>query len=432
MKSNIENYLSTMYLTSTLIFSRSDLYTYSAVDTTLSEYDALNMESEISDYLYDLSIMENYSDFGIVYQNNHCIGKMSNATKELFGDNIYEILSGYVVNKRTLDGWFTGYGGNYKRIYYVKQINDTSIFVTSFYTVELSSVFEHPTDLGDITLRLTDENYMTMYSTKEDEIGQPLSHDISKRVSGLSNSSIVDNDYVITVNTCNTDWYVICSIPSDDILKEKSQLLIYTVIVILVCAIIAFILTNIFSKRVIDPVNTIVGRLSKKAQTDQLTGLLNKKSFEDFVSAALETEEENHGFALILMDVDNFKGINDSLGHAVGDEVLAGVGKLLRESFRECDIVGRIGGDEFCVLMKLPENMDDFYNELISNKCANLENGFHNIYHDADGTPRVSSSMGIAVYGGKLTTFQDLYMAADKALYLSKEKGKNTYTFYQS
>jgi diguanylate cyclase (GGDEF)-like protein len=433
MKSNIENYLSTMYLTSTLIFSRSDLYTYSAVDTTLSEYDALNMESEISDYLYDLSIMENYSDFGIVYQNNHCIGKMSNATKELFGDNIYEILSGYIVNERTLDGWATGYNDNYNRIYYVKRINDTTIFVTSFYTVELSSVFEHPADLGDITLRLVDENYMTMYSTKEDEIGQPLLDEIKTRVDGLTNSSLVDNDYVITVNTCNQDWFVICSIPSEDILQEKSQLLIYTVIVILLCAIVAFVLTSFFSRGVINPVSSMVGRLSKKAQTDQLTGLLNKKSFEELVTGALDTDtaDTELRFALILMDVDNFKGINDSLGHAIGDEVLAGVGKLLRESFRECDLAGRIGGDEFCVLMKLPANMDDIYPELISNKCTALGAAFREIYRDLNGESRVSASIGISIYNQHGSTFQELYEAADKALYMSKERGKNTFTIYQ-
>jgi diguanylate cyclase (GGDEF)-like protein len=430
MKFNIENYLSTMFLTSTLIFSRSDLYTYSAVDTTLSEYDALNTESEISDFLYDLSIMENYSDFGIVYQNNHCIGKMSNGTKELYGDNIYEILSGYIVNERTLDGWATGYNDNYNRIYYIKRINDTSIFVTSFYTVELSSVFEHPADLGDITLRLTDENYMTMYSTKAEEIGQPLLDEIRTRVDGLTNSTLVDNDYVITVNTCNQDWYVICSIPSADILQEKSQLLIYTVIVILLCTIAAFVLTSIFSRGVINPVSTMVGKLSKKAQTDQLTGLLNKKSFEEFVVGALDADDGDSRFALILMDVDNFKGINDSLGHAIGDEVLSGVGKLLRDSFREGDIAGRIGGDEFCVLMRLPANMDDFYPEIISSKCTSLGKAFHDVYRDTDGNSRVSASIGISIYDQHGSTFQELYEAADKALYMSKEKGKDTFTLY--
>jgi diguanylate cyclase (GGDEF)-like protein len=202
-------------------------------------------------------------------------------------------------------------------------------------------------------------------------------------------------------------------------------------VVIFICAGIAVVLTSIFSRGVINPVNTMVGKLSKKAQTDQLTGLLNKKSFEDFVTGTLDTDDGGSRYALILMDVDNFKSVNDTLGHAIGDQVLAGVGKLLRESFRECDFTGRIGGDEFCVLMKLPENMEDIFNELITNKCSNLEEAFHEIYRDENGMSRVSSSMGISIYNKHGSTFQQLYEAADKALYMSKEKGKNTFTIYQ-
>ena len=91
--------------------------------------------------------------------------------------------------------------------------------------------------------------------------------------------------------------------------------------------------------------------LLKYAQTDALTGLYNKETTEQLTDELL-SEDENKSHAFLILDVDCFKQINDIYGHAVGDIVLQKFGKLLKGTFREGDILGRIGGDEFGVIMK--------------------------------------------------------------------------------
>lgn len=88
------------------------------------------------------------------------------------------------------------------------------------------------------------------------------------------------------------------------------------------------------------------------AQRDALTGLFNKQYTEEFINQVLEDQQLPQLHAFLIMDVDKFKNVNDTYGHAVGDIVLEQFGKLLKSHFRGYDIVGRIGGDEFAVLMK--------------------------------------------------------------------------------
>ena len=131
MKMNINSYLSKMETTGTLIFASEEVYTYDATDENIDKYEMLNTEKIISDTLFNLCIMENFVDFGIVYSNNHIVGKISNGTTELFGDNLYKDLSSAINRQRTHDGWATGYNNNFKRIYYVKRVNENAILVTS-------------------------------------------------------------------------------------------------------------------------------------------------------------------------------------------------------------------------------------------------------------------------------------------------------------
>lgn len=142
MQMNINSYLSKVETTAALLFAEKEVYLYDATNESNDEYESLNTENFISDKLYSLCIMENFVDFGIVYRNNHTVGKLSNNTKELFGDRLYEDLAASINRERTHDGWFAGYNGNYNRIYYVKRVNDNAVLVTSFYTTELESVFE--------------------------------------------------------------------------------------------------------------------------------------------------------------------------------------------------------------------------------------------------------------------------------------------------
>lgn len=429
MKLNMDSYLARMETIGTLAFAAQETYTYDATDPSNDEYEALNTEKIISDKLYSLCIMENFVDYGIVYRNNHVVGKMSNGTVKLFGDRIFEEFEGMIRRQRTKDGWAAGYQDSFKRIYYVKRIHDNALLIISFYADELEDVFDNPETMSDMVIRLTNQNYDILYSSVQNEVGEPLPQEIAARVQERSAATVMDNSYLVTVNGCGDEWYVICSVPTQIILNEKNEMQFYIYVAAFLAAILAVIIAGIFSIRITQPVEGIVANLDTKAHIDQLTGILNKRSFEEYTENRLTSAEQSEQHALILLDVDNFKGVNDTLGHAYGDEVLANIGRILKEVFSPEDFLGRIGGDEFCVLVNTPS--DTAYEAFIRSKCEALCEAFRNNYTGDDSSYKISASIGASLFGDNGSDFRALYHAADKALYASKERGKDTYTLAQ-
>ena len=431
MKMNINSYLSKMETTCALVFVAEEVYQYDATAENADGYEALSTEKVISDKLFDLCIMENFVDFGIVYRNNHIVGKVSNGTIELFGEQLYTDLEAMINRNRTHDGWATGYNGDFKRIYYVKRVNENALLVTSFYTTELEEVFDHPGGMGDMTVRLLEENDVVIYSSVDGETGKQLEPEISRRISAQTSATSMDNQYLITVNSCGDNWRVICSIPTQIILKEKNDVQIFIIIVGIISALASMIISIWLSHRISKPVNRMVRVLDKQAHIDQLTGVLNKRSFEESADRAFNLENAPERYALILIDVDNFKGVNDTLGHAYGDKVLAGVGEILHNVFRADDFLGRLGGDEFCVLLYLPNSATaETAAEYTGEKCRQLCEAFRNNYTGDDGQYKVSASIGASFFPMHGSSFTKLYQCADEALYESKRKGKDTYTIY--
>lgn len=431
MKLNMDSYLARMETIGTLAFAASETYTYDATDTGNDSYEAINTEKIISDKLYSLCIMENFVDYGIVYRNNHTVGKISNGTASLFGESMFDEFEGMISRNRTKDGWAAGYQDNFKRIYYVKRIHDNALLIISFYTAELEAVFDNPETMSDMEIRLTNQNYDILYSSEPNEVGQPLPAEIAERVQDQNAATVMDNSYLVSVNACGDDWYVICSIPTQIILNEKNEMQFYIYMIAFFAACLAALIAGIFSIRITQPVEDIVANLDTKAHIDQLTGILNKRSFEEYTENHLTSASEKDRHALILLDVDNFKGVNDTLGHAYGDEVLAKIGRILREVFQSEDFLGRIGGDEFCVLVNAVPEDGQSYEDYVSTRCESLCEAFRNNYTGDDGTYKISASIGAAIFHKHGSDFQALYHAADKALYASKERGKDTYTMAQ-
>lgn len=157
-------------------------------------------------------------------------------------------------------------------------------------------------------------------------------------------------------------------------------------------------------------------QLIQKASMDAMTGILNREATENQIMQQLKVCQE--GF-LFLIDVDDFKLINDRFGHAAGDRFLIHLAKQLKGTFRQNDIAGRIGGDEFVVF--LPDTNDATIARL---KAENL---FEQI---TEGESTIATvSIGIAAFPADGCTYTDLYEAADLAMYKAKQQGKQGYCF---
>jgi len=164
-------------------------------------------------------------------------------------------------------------------------------------------------------------------------------------------------------------------------------------------------------------------KLEIKAQIDGMTGVYNAKTCRKFMQEAMALREQDHEDAFIILDIDYFKGINDTLGHHVGDEVLQTLAKNLKRTVRNTDIIGRLGGDEFCIYMRSVPSRQ-FVGEFCAHinrrgMLARIKNG-QGIACDA------TVSIGVA-FIKKDEIFEEVYKRADAALYKAKNKGRNTY-----
>jgi diguanylate cyclase (GGDEF)-like protein len=166
-------------------------------------------------------------------------------------------------------------------------------------------------------------------------------------------------------------------------------------------------------------------RLIRQADSEPLTGLLNRGAMERNIKAFLAGEGLGGRHALIMLDFDNFKAVNDTLGHAKGDHLLVSFANGMRHLFRSGDYLSRIGGDEYMIFIK--HTMDDI---VALDKAEALREVMAELSRKI-GIP-VSISVGIAMYDRDGETFEKLYKAADEALYQVKRAGKNAIVFFSS
>ena len=161
--------------------------------------------------------------------------------------------------------------------------------------------------------------------------------------------------------------------------------------------------------------------VKRLAETDPLTGVLNRKTFAEQVSLILD-EESGASHAFIILDADHFKQLNDTLGHAGGDEALISIAGSLRSVLRRGDLLGRLGGDEFVIFMR---NVP--YDAVIEKKAGMICSLTRKVLQD---DIQLSVSIGVAVYPRDGEDYDTLYRNADTALYDAKNAGKDRFFFY--
>ena len=165
-------------------------------------------------------------------------------------------------------------------------------------------------------------------------------------------------------------------------------------------------------------------QLTYMATYDPMTGVVNRSSFIEALDQIIEeADESGETFAVLYIDLDKFKNINDSLGHGVGDELLIQFAKRLGRNIRNLDVVGRVGGDEFLILLR------DIAKEKIEMIVKRMLANFNEPYMIQDNKIHSTSSVGIAMYPVDGNDSEKLIHSADQALYRAKEK-RNHFEFY--
>ena len=166
-------------------------------------------------------------------------------------------------------------------------------------------------------------------------------------------------------------------------------------------------------------------QISRKAQMDGLTGLLNKTAVTETISDYLNESEKDQMHALLMIDCDNFKAVNDNFGHATGDEVIKYFASVLKRTFRDSDIKGRFGGDEFIVFMK------NTTFDATALRAKQLNEAIKKPYLKDGKEIKISCSIGVSYFMKDGNNFDTLFNAADDALYKAKSLGKDRFVEYR-
>ncbi|WP_339526092.1 putative bifunctional diguanylate cyclase/phosphodiesterase [Pseudomonas sp. EL_65y_Pfl2_R96] len=212
--------------------------------------------------------------------------------------------------------------------------------------------------------------------------------------------------------------------------KGLDSLVLITTLAVLSIALLTSILDARLEARTADLARSLTEanrELTQLALHDTLTGLPNRMLLADRIDQAMSKVQDQGGcFALMFIDLDGFKPVNDAFGHHMGDQLLREVALRLREDLRSQDTLARIGGDEFVLLVRLNEPNDAL--NLAARQVGLIARSFRVTEHDL----QISASVGIALYPGNGQSAQELLMNADAAMYHAKGGGKNGYSFFDA
>ena len=168
-------------------------------------------------------------------------------------------------------------------------------------------------------------------------------------------------------------------------------------------------------------------KIKDKADRDPLTKLYNRNSSREKIKDLQKNSELSQGIvhAYVILDIDNFKVLNDTLGHQIGDRALQDIAEILQRHFRSYDVIGRLGGDEFMVFMKsIPK-------ETVSRNISSLLKKLNRTYEKDSQSVQITASVGIALISDSKTEIQEMYRMADQARYEAKKEGKNGFKIYE-
>lgn len=241
-----------------------------------------------------------------------------------------------------------------------------------------------------------------------------------------SSSKLTDQLVRKKIRVPNDEWTLAMGRPTD----FTSHIIVGLMLSLITAGIFTLLIRRILLEpdrlRSLVKIQTL--QLELLAFNDELTGLANRRSFtEQLEQAILSTQRTGKSLALLYLDLDNFKRINDSTGHADGDRLLTEVAQRLRTTVRETDFVGRLGGDEFAVVLMNIKSI-----EQVQTVAAKIIAHIGKPVQLAQNEAIVGTSIGITLAPQDGTSSGELLRNADLAMYESKRAGKNQLSFYNS
>ena len=410
LQKGVDNYLRKLEDTGKILFSHNDYIEYNAAASKGDKYVSLQLENEMSDFLVSLSTMDNYSDFGIVYSNNHTVGRINDGTIDLYGTDLYKSLCSSLGDRKTC--WTTGYNGNYKRLYYLRRVNDNAVLAASIYTDELTGVFVANVQLENVKVMLTDNSKHIIYSSSASITGV-LDDEYSKDWTDEAGFTVVDTRYIESVNTCGSDWHIVSVLDLNEqiLMYKKIGVVSFAILMAGILIIISFVFLAVAGQK--EPEKSPY--FSKMETVDGLTGLCNAETAENLIAEKIETCITGSTIMLALVCIKNFDLIEENYGITGKNEALLTVSALLKDFYGEKNIVGKTGENEFEVFADFTEYDLFKAHDKLKNSLKALDERLSECQLSS-GRGYIKCCVGAAVYPDSSSDYDELYECAKTSL----------------
>ncbi len=423
LRLSLEDYFSNIESASKVVLAERSLAAYNAADTKIDKYEAIQTEKEIEEYLLTISMLDNYCDFCIIYVNDRILGKVSVGTEDLISDDIYKNFSDLLGDDKTK--WASGINGSYKKIFYLRRVNDNAVFVSSFYTTELENVFSACENDENTKFYLADKEGNIIFSS-DDASGKKLESKLTENGS-TGSYTVIDTEYIESFSEISGDMGVITLRDLHNISLEHGN----TLMVcggILICAAVILIMAYLF----ILPSDNGTDKSSPET-VDKLTGLHSSEAVENLIADKIETCISGSTIMLALVSIENYRLINENYGRAGINEALLTVSHTLTEMFGDDDsknIVGKTDKNEFVIFADFTEYDLFKAHDKLKESLRSLDGKLKQCALSSD-RGMIKCAVGAAVYPDSSTDYDELYDYAHEALEKSWKDGGKKYVLHK-
>lgn len=364
----LDNYISEIENAASLVFANEDILNFNPSNINMDTYEIEKTKRGIREYLLSIELLKDFTDFSLVYQDGTTIGKVSETTKSLYGKtNLYSGLNNEIKNSKSKSMWLTGIQGDFKKIYYVKQVNKYTIMITSIYSESFGDIFKGIDDGSNSTILLLDDDNV-IYSNNLGLVGTMIDAEIrNKTLNSFSEIFEIDNK-LTTLNTCKNGWKFIDFTPNSYILKEVYIIALITIIIAIICMIGTGIFGALVANKISNPIRDVVIKM-KKAEEGDLTVkssaigndeiAMLSKSFSNMIKHIRQLVEDTKNVSSVVINKsDEIKEIskqNHELSKGV-TEVMEGIAHGTIEQSVELDKT-----------MEVVENLSQKINDIVIN-----------------------------------------------------------------
>ncbi len=389
-------------------------------------YEAIQLESEIRDFLNSLSAVDNYNDFFFVYANNHTVGKVSKAANEEFGKDMYEKVRGYL--KSDMSTWVTGLNGDFERLYYIRSINSGTVFVGSMFTSEMKTIFPEA-NAEHLSFALVDDSANIIFSVNHNSVTDEA---LKKLMTEWTDGEPVAVDclkYAASSSKCGDSWHVITVSDFSSRNARYLRIMMYCTFILLGAVVLVCVLGFLLSSSRM-PDNIIFRGDYSANNVDRLTGLIMNEALENVIIGKIDSCINGTTMVLMLVSIKNYELISENYGESAVEEALVKVSSVLREFYGKSNTVGKTGENEFAVLADFTDfNLFKAHERMKAN-TRQLEQELDKLELENE-RGMIRCAIGAAIYPDDSEDYDTLYEYAKTALSDSEKTRACKCRFYK-